>query len=183
VLDLGVGLPGSWIVAQTLWPAFLVALGIAIVAHGRAPSPQPPPAARARRTRRVLAGGLVVFGLAWLADAAGLVSVPWPILLPITLAAVGIATFSMSDHQRWSGPARLTAATVLSLSLVALTGVPYEGGFGERLIRPPRFGALAPQHQLAVGVLTLDLRHLHRANLPLSVTAGGALPRRPPTPG
>jgi len=171
-LDVSLGLPASRTAVQSLWPLFLVALGIASLADHRRSSSEPGSPVLARRARWVQAAALVVFGSVWLADTAGVVSMPWPVVLPVTLAAAGIAAFLATEHERWTGLVRVGLVTGLSLSLVALTGLPYEGGFGERLIRPPQFGALAAQHQLAVGVLTLDLRHLRPSSLPLNVTAG-----------
>jgi len=171
-IEVSVGLPGSWEVTQSLWPCFVVAFGVAILLRGRrwprGTSGSSPPAT----ARLSFGAGLVLFGLLWLADTAGLVGVPWPTALPVVLAISAVAAFDAAGRSWWPGLARIALAIALAVSAVVVTAVPYAGGVGDRLVRPPRFGPLASQDEMGVGVLTLDLRHLPESDLPADVTAG-----------
>jgi len=165
-LDLSVGLPISVTAVQALWPAFVIGLAIVILVR-RTSRVEP-----RRRARQAVAAGLILFGLAWLVDAAGLAVMPWPVVLPASLAVGACAALLAAGDARWPDLARVALAVAVALGAVFLRAVPYQGGLGQRVVQPPRFGPLASQDEMAVGTLTLDLRHVRAADLPADITAG-----------
>jgi hypothetical protein len=128
--------------------------------------PAGPPAPADRQgpaTATVLVGALLVLvGIGWLLDAAG-VQVPWRALLPAALIAVGLACVAGSFRGRQHALMAVGVALMVVLSVAAAADwdldVPLAGGVGDRTERPATPAELA-EYELGVGNLLVDLRQL-----------------------
>jgi hypothetical protein len=131
--------------------------------------PMPPagPSAPADRqgpaTATVLVGALLVLvGIGWLLDAAG-VQVPWRALLPAALIAVGLAcvagAFRGRQHALMAVGVALTVVVSVAVAADWDLDVPLAGGVGDRTERPATPAELA-EYELGVGNLLVDLRQL-----------------------
>jgi phage shock protein PspC (stress-responsive transcriptional regulator) len=111
-------------------------------------------------------GGL---GLAWL----------------LVLLVVVVAALRRPARRLTVGRVLLTLAViVLSLIIlvtgaffaaVAMTGVPFTGGIGQRVVQPTTLSELRPTYRLAAGSLTVDLTHVPLGAVPRTVTASVAV--------
>jgi hypothetical protein len=130
------------------------------------PAPPGPAAAAGRHgpaTGTVLVGGLLVLvGIGWLLDAAG-VEVPWRAVLPAALIAVGLACVAGAFRGRQPALMVVGVALAVVLSLAAAADwdleVPLGGGVGDRTERPTTPADLTG-YELGVGNLVVDLRQL-----------------------
>jgi hypothetical protein len=138
------------------------------------PLPPTGPAAPADRNgpaaATVLVGALLVLvGIGWLLDAAG-VEVPWRAVLPAALIAVGLACVAgaFRDRQHALMVVGIALTVVLSLAVAADWDleVPLGGGVGDRTERPTAPDELTG-YELGVGTLEVDLRQLQ---VPLGTT-------------
>jgi Cell wall-active antibiotics response 4TMS YvqF len=138
------------------------------------PIPPVRPADRADRrgpaTATVLVGALLVLvGIGWLLDAAG-VEVPWRAVLPAALIAVGLACVAGAFRGRQHAlmVAGIALTVVLSLAVAADwdLDVPLAGGVGDRTERPSTPAELT-EYELGVGNLEVDLSRLQ---VPLGTT-------------
>jgi len=131
--------------------------------------PAPPGGPAGQRDRRgpatatVLVGALLVLvGIGWLLDAAG-VEVPWRAVLPAALIAVGLACVAGAFRGRQHAliVAGIALMVVLSVAVAADwdLDVPLAGGVGDRTERPTATADLTG-YELGVGNLLLDLRQL-----------------------
>lgn len=122
------------------------------------PPPLPPaPVEPSRRAGR-LAFGLVLLaiGIGWLLGALG-VDVPWDLVLPGALIAIGGMLIITARSGAGHG-GLITAGVVLTIVLLIGTSfnVPLAGGVGERTVRPTEH-VIDREVELGVGELTLDL--------------------------
>jgi hypothetical protein len=126
-----------------------------------------PPTAPADRhgpaAATVLVGALLVLvGIGWLLDAAG-VEVPWRAVLPAALIAVGLACVAGAFRGRQHALMVVGVALTVVLSLAAAANwdldVPLGGGVGDRTERPTTAAELTG-YELGVGNLVVDLRQL-----------------------
>ena len=130
------------------------------------PAPTGPAGQRDRHgpaTATVLLGALLVLvGIGWLLDAAG-VEVPWRAVLPAALIAVGLACVAGAFRGRQHAlmVAGVALMVVLSVAVAADwdLDVPLAGGVGDRTEQPTTPADLAT-YELGVGDLLLDLRQL-----------------------
>jgi Cell wall-active antibiotics response 4TMS YvqF len=118
----------------------------------------------------VLVGALLVLvGIGWLLDAAG-VEVPWRAVLPAALIAVGLACVAgaFGGRQHALMVVGIALTVVLSLAVAADWDleVPLGGGVGDRTERPTAPDELTG-YELGVGTLEVDLRQLQ---VPLGTT-------------
>ena len=131
--------------------------------------PAPPEGPTGQRDRRgpatatVLVGALLVLvGIGWLLDAAG-VGVPWRAVLPAALIAVGLACVAGAFRGRQHALMVVGVALTVVLSLAAAADwdldVPWGGGVGDRTERPTTPADLTG-YELGVGNLLLGLRQL-----------------------
>jgi hypothetical protein len=114
-------------------------------------------------TATVLVGALLVLvGIGWLLDAAG-VQVPWRALLPAALIAVGLACVAGAFRGRQHALMAVGVALMVVLSVAVAADwdldVPLAGGVGDRTERPATPAELA-EYELGVGNLLVDLRQL-----------------------
>ena len=126
-----------------------------------------PPAAPADRhgpaAATVLVGALLVLvGISWLLDAAG-VEVPWRAVLPAALIAVGLAcvagAFRGRQHALMVVGIALTVVPWVAVAADWDLEVPLGGGVGDRTERPTAPAELTG-YQRGVGDLVVDLRQL-----------------------
>jgi hypothetical protein len=131
--------------------------------------PAPPGGPAAQRDRRgpatatVLVGALLVLvGIGWLLDAAG-VEVPWRAVLPAALIAVGLACVAGAFRGRQHALMVVGVALMVVLSVAVAADwdldVPLAGGVGDRTEQPTTPADLTG-YELGVGNLLLDLRQL-----------------------
>jgi hypothetical protein len=114
-------------------------------------------------TATVLVGALLVLvGIGWLLDAAG-VEVPWRALLPAALVAVGLACVAGAFRGRQLALMVVGVALMVVLSVAVAADwdldAPLAGGVGDRTERPTTPADLTG-YELGVGNLLLDLRQL-----------------------
>ena len=131
--------------------------------------PAPPGGPAGQRDRRgpatatVLVGALLVLvGIGWLLDAAG-VGVPWRAVLPAALIAVGLACVAGAFQGRQHALMVVGVALTVVLSVAVAADwdfdVPLAGGVGDRTERPTTPADLTG-YELGVGNLVVDLRQL-----------------------
>ena len=125
--------------------------------------PAPPTDRHAPAAATVLVGALLVLvGIGWLLDAAG-VAVPWRAILPASLIAVGLACVAGAFRGRQQALIVAGVALMVVLSLAVAVDwdvdVPVTGGVGDRTEQPRTPGDLTT-YELAVGNLQVDLRQL-----------------------
>jgi Cell wall-active antibiotics response 4TMS YvqF len=131
--------------------------------------PAPPGGPAGQRDRRgpatatVLVGALLVLvGIGWLLDAAG-VEVPWRAVLPAALVAVGLACVAGAFRGRQHALMVVGVALIVVLSVAVAADwdldVPLAGGVGDRTEQPTTPADLTG-YELGVGNLLLDLRQL-----------------------
>jgi hypothetical protein len=113
---------------------------------------------------------LVLVGIGWLLDAAG-VEVPWRAVLPAALIAVGLACVAGAFRGRQHALMVVGIALTVVLSVAVAADwdldVPLGGGVGDRTERPVAPAELTG-YELGVGNLVVDLRQLQ---LPPGTTA------------
>jgi hypothetical protein len=128
------------------------------------PAGSAPPADRqGPATATVLVGALLVLvGIGWLLDAAG-VEVPWRALLPAALIAVGLACVAGAFRGRQHALMIVGVVLTVVLSLAVAANwdldVPLAGGVGDRT-EQPRTAADLAGYELGIGNLLVDLRQL-----------------------
>jgi hypothetical protein len=140
------------------------------------PPPRPPPrlpqpsgaassASRNVPTGRLLAGALLVlFGIGWLVEALGVADVPWDVVLPAALIALGgVVVVNARSGRSQGGLIALGLALTLVLTVGSAIDVPLTGGVGDRTFRPATLSVLRSDYGLAIGQLDLDLRDLPRS--------------------
>jgi hypothetical protein len=137
---------------------------------GPEPTPAVPTDRHAPAAATVLVGMLLVLvGIAWLLDAAG-VTVPWRAILPASLIAVGLACVAGAFRGRQHALMVVGVALLVVLSLAAAVDwnldVPLSG-VGDRREQPTSPAQLR-EYRLGVGSFELDLRQLQ---LPAGTTS------------
>jgi hypothetical protein len=127
------------------------------------PEQAPPTDRHAPAAATVLVGALLVLvGIGWLLDAAG-IGVPWRAILPASLIAVGLACVAGAFRGRQHALMVVGVALMVVLALAVTVdwdlGLPVTGGVGDRTELPRVPGDLT-DYALAVGNLEVDLRQL-----------------------
>jgi hypothetical protein len=135
------------------------------VPTGQAPpgGPAAPADRRGPATATVLVGALLVLiGIGWLLDAAG-VEVPWRAVLPAALIAVGLACVAGAFRGRQHALMIVGVALLVVLSVAVAADwdldVPLGGGVGDRTEQPTTPADLTG-YELGAGNLLVDLRQL-----------------------
>jgi hypothetical protein len=121
------------------------------------PEPQPAP-----RTGRLLGGVmLVLLGFAWLLEALDVAEVPWDLLLPAALIAVGVILFvNARTGASQGGMIALGVVLTVLLFLGSAVDFPIAGGVGDRSVHPATLEQAADGFELGIGKLTVDLTSL-----------------------
>ena len=153
------------------------------------PTPGPPPGGRPEGTatveprtgtlpvgRRVAGAGLILVGVLWLIDAAGVADLQWQAVLPALLTLVGVALLLTARRGAHGG---LIAAGVVLGLLVISSATPIAGvtdGIGERAERPTDSITAEAGYDLGMGSLRVDLTEIadleDGATIPVSVGIG-----------
>lgn len=132
-----------------------------------APAPEPPDARREPKAtppglslgRMVLGAILILLGVLWLLDAAGVTELRWRVVLPAALTVVGVAL--VASARRGAHGGLVTVGIILSVLLMLSAATPLAGpadGMGERVERPTDVVAVEREQSLGIGSLTVDLR-------------------------
>ena len=133
--------------------------------------PLPPPAEPrpSPRMGRLLGGVLLVLlGAAWLLESLDVMQVPWDVLLPGGLIAIGvILVVNSPTGASHRGMIALGIVLTVLLSMGTVIALPVGGGIGERTERPTTADQAAERFELGIGQLTVDL-----TELPAAVTGG-----------
>lgn len=126
------------------------------------PAPPPPPARHGGRL--VWGAALILLGSVWALSIAGVV-VPWGLLAPLGLVALGALLLLVRD--RSLADALVGLGVVLLVLALLAPGVRTVSGvaIGERSEEPTVVTELDSSYQLAAGSLTLDLRDLDVVSL------------------
>lgn len=135
------------------------------------PETPPPPPPRSSYASVVLGVVLVVAGLLWFVDAVGLVDVRLLVILPASLAAVGLALIVGSRDGPHTGlvVVGLFLAGAVILAAVAPSG-PVDGAIGERSFVVTSVADVQPNYDVGIGDLTLDISGL-RVERPIEISA------------
>jgi hypothetical protein len=108
--------------------------------------------------RLVLGGILVLVGVLWLLDVAGVTELRWRVILPAALTIVGLALLATARRGGHGG--LIAAGIVLSALVLASSAVPGFSpiaGVGDRTERPSALAPTETSYDLAMGSLTVDL--------------------------
>lgn len=131
----------------------------------------------------VIGALLVVFGVLWLLDVAGVFSLRVAVVLPTLLAVLGLALI----FGAWDGPhtGLVVFGVFLTVAVVVAAVSPpnaFRGGIGERNFAVGSQGQLAPRYDVGLGDLRLDLSDLtltESAEVDVTVGAGEILVELP----
>ena len=153
------------------------------------PTAGPAPGARPDRTaiiepttgrlpvgRLVAGAALILVGVLWLIDAAGVVDLRWQAVLPALLTLVGVALLLTARRGAHGG---LIAAGVVLGLLVVSSATPFAGmmdGVGDRAERPDDAVTAEAGYDLGMGSLRVDLTEIadleDDVTIPVSVGIG-----------
>jgi len=148
------------------------------------PTPQPgPPTDPDRRTGPIgWALALIGAGVLWLLHLAG-VAIPWELVLPIGIIAIGVALLIGGRHVARSGLLGLGIVLTAIAIVVALTPMSLSFSAGDRNYTVSDVADLEPSYSLGAGTMTLDLRDLElppgKTELSASVSMGELVVRVP----
>lgn len=119
------------------------------------PAPPPPP----RRSGRLIGGVvLIVLGIAWLLESLDVVEVPWDVLVPAALIAVGvILVVNARTGASQGGLIGLGVVLTVLLFLGTTIEFPFRGGIGDRTERPTTLERAEDGYELGIGRLQVDL--------------------------
>ncbi|HBY45529.1 MAG TPA: LiaF-related protein [Thermomicrobiales bacterium] len=117
----------------------------------------PPPRREVSAGMVLLGGLLVVGGVLWLLQVAGITANPWRAALPGALIATGLAVLLDARRGLHGGLVSLGIVLTLALAAVSVTNVPLSGSIGERDYRPATLADISSPYELGVGDMTLDL--------------------------
>ncbi len=122
--------------------------------------------------RIVTGSALVLIGVLWLLERAGLVDITVTAVLALGTGLVGVGLMLLAGR----GPQRglIVFGTVLALITTITASAPlegFQGGVGERVIEVTAAEDIRPNYNLAMGTLTLDLRGLTGLEASTVVTA------------
>ncbi len=135
-----------------------------------APLPaSPAPSSGFHAGRFVLGAVILVVGIAALLSASGVSEVPWKIVLPTALIAIGVGltVAGLRSGHCQGGLIALGIVLTVLLSAASIADVSFEGGVGQKVERPTTASSLKGSYSLAMGELDLDL-----TNLPTPTTPG-----------
>jgi hypothetical protein len=100
----------------------------------------------------------VAAGILWLLEALDVSSVPWRVLLPVALIAIGLVLVVGSRTGRHGGLITVGAILTVVLLVVTSADIRLEGGIGQRTERPTTAASVSPEYHLSLGQLEIDLR-------------------------
>lgn len=105
----------------------------------------------------------MLFGIGWLFEALSVADVPWEVLLPLALIALGgVVVVNARAGRSQGGLVALGVVLTVVLTVGSAIDVPLTGGVGDRTYRPTTLSELRSDYGLAIGQLDLDLRDIPR---------------------
>jgi hypothetical protein len=141
--------------------------------------PPPPPVPTPRRALplgRIDVGLLLVAaGILWLLEALDVSRVPWRVLLPVALIAIGLVLVAGSRTGRHGGLITVGAILTIVLLVVTSADIRLEGGVGQRTERPTTPAGVSSEYHLSLGQLEIDLRDVafpNGSNTEVKATVG-----------
>ena len=128
---------------------------------------EPAPKRRPRfsPSRLVVGALLLLGGIAWLLDVTNTTSVNWGVLLSVALLGAGGGLILLG--LRGGGNRGLVVLGVLLaaiLTAAATLRIDIAGGIGSQTVHPVSTKALGETYRMAVGQMTIDLRHVSFGN-------------------
>lgn len=141
------------------------------------PTETAPPEGRRRPTAQLVAGGaLVLIGLLWLLERAGVADLGVTTVLALATILVGLALMALARERPHSG--LIVFGTVLAV-LALLTAVAplrgFQGGVGERVVEVSAVADLQSDYNLAMGSMTIDLSSIDEVGSPSRIRASVGL--------
>lgn len=124
------------------------------------------------RSARILLGALLVLaGIGWLLDEAGIIEFPAGLLAPAALIIVGLLLVAGSGHRRSGGLIWLGLGLVAFLTLSSSDQAGVTDGLGSMVEAPATVAQLRSHYHLAAGSLRLDLSRIEAPSGSTNVTA------------
>lgn len=121
----------------------------------------------------IVGGGvLVLIGLIWLLERTGAIDMSVTAVLALATMQVGISLMLLARDGAHSG--LVVLGTVLALLALLTAAAPFEGfqgGVGDRVIEMTSVDDIRPDHNLAMGKLTIDLRGIDDLETATSLSA------------
>jgi phage shock protein PspC (stress-responsive transcriptional regulator) len=162
--------PGPGGIVTSGEPAAVTTAGAATVTPAGAPT-----AVRRRRRIPLLSATVVLAGVAVAAAAAGEALGWWSVavfpLVISVLAALAVASVASAVVNRAVGIGLLVVPLGVAIIGLAVAQPSFEGGVGDRTVRPVSVAAAAGPHRLALGELVLDLTGVPVGEVPSTVNA------------
>ncbi len=121
-----------------------------------------PKAPRFSPVRLVMGGVLILGGIAWLLEVTNAVSINWGVLLSAALLAAGAGLILLGLRGGTNrGLVILGIVLAIILTAAATLRIDIAGGIGGRTVHPTSAKSLAKSYRMAMGQLTIDLRHVN----------------------
>lgn len=120
----------------------------------------------------IVGGVLVLIGLLWLLDRTGAVDIGVTVVLGLAVMVIGIALMLLADRGAHGG--LIVFGTILALFTLLTATAPFEGfqgGVGDRSVAVSSVEGIAPDYNLALGKLVLDLREIDDLEVATPLTA------------
>jgi hypothetical protein len=139
-----------------------------------APPPASPSPGKGFPVGRFVVGLVVLaIGVAALLQALDVSIEIWKVVLPGALIAVGLGLIvaGLRSGRNQGGLVSIGVILTVVLTIVTVVGIPFEGGVGDRVVRPSSQSQVRGEYRLAVGQLTIDLTNV-------AVTHGPGPPAR-----
>ncbi|MDP9342706.1 MAG: LiaF-related protein [Actinomycetota bacterium] len=126
------------------------------------PAPKTP---RFSPARLVVGAILVLGGIAWLLDVTNSTKVNWGVLLSLALVAVGGGLLLLGLRGGMNRGLMLLGVILAAiLTAAAALRIDIAGGIGSQTVHPVSAKALGKTYRMAVGQMTIDLRHVNLGN-------------------
>jgi hypothetical protein len=125
---------------------------------------------------RLVAGGLLILGgIAWLLDVTNATNVNWGVLLSVALMGAG-GGLVLLGLRGGSNRGLVVLGVILAaiLTAAATLRIDIAGGIGTQTVHPASAKALGKTYRLAIGQMTIDLRHVsfHKGSPKVKATVG-----------
>ena len=135
--------------------------------------PAPAPVRRRLPMPQIVGGGVLMFiGVLWLLERTAVFDLSATAVLAMATMVIGIALMFLSTE----GPhgRLIVLGTVLAVITLITAAAPFEGfqgGVGDRTVELTSVDEIRPDYNLAMGKLTIDLRHLEDLDAVTTLTA------------
>jgi len=126
------------------------------------PAPKRP---RLSPSRLVMGAMLILGGIAWLLDVTNATNINWGVLLSLALVGAGAALVLLGLRGGMNrGLVVLGVILAAILTAAAALRIDIAGGIGSQTVHPVSAKALGKTYRMAVGQMTIDLRHVSFGN-------------------